>query len=47
MLDEDHRRRLKIRRRTRHRRGRGAEERDGRKVQRVCWEGKRDLREGV
>src|SRR5208282_4182249 len=38
MLNENHRRRPQIRRRTRHRRGRGAEKRDGRKVEGVCGE---------
>ena len=44
---EDHRRRPQIRRRTRHRRGRGAEERDGRKVEGVCGKRRGGLREGV
>ncbi len=47
LLDEDHRRRAQIRRRTRHRRGRGAEEGDGRESEGVRGKGRGGLREGV
>ena len=47
LLDEDHRRRPQIRRRTRHRRGRGAEKGHGRKVEGVCGKRRGGLREGV
>ena len=47
LLDEDHRRRPQIRRRTRHRRGRGVEEGDGRKVEGVRGKRRGGLREGV
>ena len=44
---EDHRRRPQIRRRTRHRRGRGAEEGHGRKVEGVCGKGRGGLQPGL
>ena len=44
---EDNGGRAEIRGRARHRRGRGAEEGDGRKVPRVRREGRGGLREGV
>ncbi len=47
LLDEDHRRRPQIRRRTGDLRGGGAEERDGGEVEGVCGEGRGGLREGV
>src|SRR5436853_50077 len=46
LLDEDHRRRPQIRRRTRHRRGRGVEEGEGEEVEGACGEGCGGLGEG-
>src|SRR5438552_2917363 len=43
----NHRRRPQIRHRTRHRRGRGAQEKHGSEVEGVCGEGRGVLREGV
>src|SRR6266545_8132889 len=44
MLDEDHRRRPQIRRRTRHRGGRGVEKGDGGEVEGVRGKGRGGLR---
>ena len=47
LLHEDHRRRPQIRRRTRHRRGRSAEEGHGRKIKGVCGERRGGLQQSV
>ena len=47
LLHEDHRGRAQIRRRTRHRRGRGVEEGHGSEIEGVCGKGRGGLREGI